>query len=156
MPGELSNTLVLIVARIALPVLLILPIGSAVSGWVLLVRRFPDSSRGSQLLIHLWLLRRSNRRLPHEHCSERRALWGAPFDVAVLFRSFHPLRKPADQRPLLGLLDAWRWCHVIESGDSPRTVEALEHSPRLTGVGQSCRLAPCNGLSRPDCCWPSW
>ena len=34
---------------------------------------------------------------------------------------------PTDQLPVLGLLDAWHWFHVVEGDDSPRTREALEH-----------------------------
>jgi hypothetical protein len=40
---------------------------------------------------------------------------------------------PADQRPVLGLLDAVFWFRLVEGEDSPRVAEAMEHllSPEL-------------------------
>jgi hypothetical protein len=40
---------------------------------------------------------------------------------------------PAEQRPVLGLLDAWYWFHLTEGEQSPRVAEAVEHllSPEL-------------------------
>jgi hypothetical protein len=33
---------------------------------------------------------------------------------------------PPEQLPVLGLLDAWHWFHLVEGQDSPRVAEALE------------------------------
>ena len=40
---------------------------------------------------------------------------------------------PAEQLPVLGLLDAWYWFELIEGKESPRVAEAVEHllSPEL-------------------------
>ncbi len=34
---------------------------------------------------------------------------------------------PAEQFPVLGLLDAWYWFRTVEGEDSPRAAEAIEH-----------------------------
>lgn len=40
---------------------------------------------------------------------------------------------PAEQLPVLGLLEAWHWFHLTEGEESPRAAEAVEHllSPEL-------------------------
>jgi hypothetical protein len=40
---------------------------------------------------------------------------------------------PAEQLPVLGLLDAWYWFRLTEGEESPRVAEAVEHllSPEL-------------------------
>jgi hypothetical protein len=40
---------------------------------------------------------------------------------------------PAEQLPVLGLLDAWYWFRLSEGEESPRVAEAVEHllSPEL-------------------------
>lgn len=40
---------------------------------------------------------------------------------------------PADQLPVLGLMDAWHWFRLTEGENSPRAAEAIEHllSPEL-------------------------
>jgi hypothetical protein len=40
---------------------------------------------------------------------------------------------PAEQLPVLGLLDAWYWFRLVEGEESPRVAEAIEHllSPEL-------------------------
>ena len=40
---------------------------------------------------------------------------------------------PADQLPVLGLMDAWQWFLLTEGENSPRAAEAIEHllSPEL-------------------------
>jgi len=34
---------------------------------------------------------------------------------------------PAEQLPVLGLMDAWYWFRLTEGEDSPRVAEAIEH-----------------------------
>jgi hypothetical protein len=40
---------------------------------------------------------------------------------------------PADQLPVLGLMDAWHWFRLTEGENSPRAAEAIQHllSPEL-------------------------